>query len=375
MSKQKGNEVEISPQDVPKLPPMKNPSAGSANPSVSFPALWGYLEPALDHIVRSSTNNPDKAPAIDVEYHMGIHTAVYNYVTSSRLDMTTVFNGSPDKQSEDKRTLHGMDLYHHLDKYFSDACQELLASAPPDDSSLIHYLIPCFNRYSAGGHSVNRLLNYVNRHYVKRAVEEDRGWLRLTDLLDVVTKTINEHGAREKIAKHLREKRLDELRKWGYTEGGSAELLSRAEAAAEAASPLDRIVPINSMAHRRFREEVMKPLLAIPKVKGKGKKRRIPNGETDANRENGPKSRLARAVKVLVESSDEDIARRRKLAADLTNVMGCVGIPMDHILRKKLEKFCEISLFKLKHPAGLTCIHYSFKSNGVQNGFEMIFSA
>jgi hypothetical protein len=237
------------------------------------------------------------------------------------------------------RTLHGIDLYQQLDKYFSDACQELLASAPVDDSDLIHYLIPCFNRYSAGAQSVNRLLNYVNRHYVKRAVEEDRGWLRLADLLDVVSKTAYEHGAREKITKRLREKRLDELRKWGYVEGGSAEELARAEAAAEAASPLDRVVPISSMAHRRFREEVLKPLLAIPKVKGKSKKRRIPDGDSDANRDNGPKARLARAVKVLIESSDEDLERRKKLAADLTNAMGCVGIPMDQILRKKLQKF------------------------------------
>ena len=62
---------------------MRNPTAGSANPAASFPALWGYLEPALDHIIRSPTNTPDKAPSVDVEYHMGIYTAVYNYFTMS----------------------------------------------------------------------------------------------------------------------------------------------------------------------------------------------------------------------------------------------------------------------------------------------------
>ena len=40
-----------------------------------------------------------------------------------------------------------------------------------------------------------------------------------------------------------------------------------------------------------------------------------------------------------MESSDEDVILRKKLAADLTNAMVCVGIPMDHILRKKLDKF------------------------------------
>src|ERR1700722_442484 len=49
---------------------------------VIMPALWGYIEPALDHIIRSQTNDPTQAPSIDVGYHMGIHTATYDYFTS-----------------------------------------------------------------------------------------------------------------------------------------------------------------------------------------------------------------------------------------------------------------------------------------------------
>ncbi|OCB91193.1 hypothetical protein A7U60_g1602 [Sanghuangporus baumii] len=359
------------------------PAEGSANPSASFASLWNYIEPALDHIVRSSTNNPDKPPSIDVAYHMGIHTAVYNYFTSvSRfgVDALAAPRLAPNSNSAlpgrggESRSIalngvarpptppgntHGADLYDKLDKYYSDICLELLASAPVDDSSLLHYLLPCWRRYHAGANAVHRLLNYVNRHYVKRAVEEDRGWLRLADILDAVAQAIEENQPREQLAARLRERRLNELKRWGYAEGASPEALARAEAAAEAASPPDRIVPLSSMANRRFREVVIKPLLAVPKVKkvgtggGGGKKRyrKPPNpnhvlhhvssaADSSENPFAGPKSRLARAVKELIESRDTDpLEERRQMAEETNDMLETVGIPVDHALRKKLDKF------------------------------------
>lgn len=86
-------------------------------------------------------------------------------------------------QSETKTTAQartaepsGTDLYEQLDKYYIEAAREVMLGAPQEDSTaLIHYIVPCFNRYSAGALSVNRLLNYINRHYVRRAVDEDKG--------------------------------------------------------------------------------------------------------------------------------------------------------------------------------------------------------
>ncbi|KAL5495696.1 hypothetical protein ACEPAI_1160 [Sanghuangporus weigelae] len=359
------------------------PAEGSANPSASFASLWNYIEPALDHIVRSPTNNTDKAPSIDVAYHMGIHTAVYNYFTSvgrfgvdalaaPRLaspaltpslalsgrgggSRSIALNGIARPPTPPGNT-HGADLYDKLDKYYSDVCLELLASAPVDDSSLLHYLLPCWRRYHAGANAVHRLLNYVNRHYVKRAVEEDRGWLRLADILDAVAQAIEENQPREQLAARLRERRLNELKRWGYAEDAPPESLARAEAAAEAASPPDRIVPLASMANRRFREVVIKPLLAVPKIKkvgsgGKKRYRKPPNpnhvlhhvssaADSSESPFAGPKSRLARAVKELIESRDADtLEERRKMAEETNDILETVGIPVDHALRKKLDKF------------------------------------
>jgi hypothetical protein len=61
------------------MPAILNHASGSANPATSSSALWAYLEPALDHIIKSPVNDPNgKAPAIDFHLYAGIHSACYN---------------------------------------------------------------------------------------------------------------------------------------------------------------------------------------------------------------------------------------------------------------------------------------------------------
>ncbi|OAX43646.1 hypothetical protein K503DRAFT_108869 [Rhizopogon vinicolor AM-OR11-026] len=326
MSKGKGKQAE----PMVLLPPMPNPSAGSANPSASLSSLWGYLLPALNHIVRSPTNSTDKAPVIDISYHMGIHTATYNYFT---MQVEAIGTG----KERERLAPSGTDLYEHINKYYAEVARELLLGAPDDDSALIHYIVPCFSRYAAGAHSVNRLLNYVNRHYVKRAVDEDRGWLTLSDIFDAVARSIHDGDTREKISKKLKERRTEELKKWGWDEGATAEQLVQAESCAEAASPVDRVVPLSALALRRFRTEFMEPLLAVPKLKGKKKRPGAHAG--NGNARNLPKGRLARAVKELLEKQDADVEERKKLVAELANALRVIGVRDGHPLRKKLEKY------------------------------------
>lgn len=317
------------------MPAILNHASGSANPATSSSALWAYLEPALDHIIKSPVNDPNgKAPAIDFPLYAGIHSACYNYFTAQ--SEATNSASSPSA----KNVASGTDIYHHLDKYFADAVRDIALGSPQDDSTLIHYIIPCFNRFSAGAQSANRLLNYVNRHYVKRAVDEDKGWLRLNDVLESVARTITIDDTRDKISQRLREKRADELKKWGFEEGHSTDQAAFAEACAEAASPLDRVIPVSSLAHRRFRTEFIEPLLAAPKMNGKSKgKHKIPKagGGSAASR---PKGRLARAVKELLESDTIDEDTRSYLISGLSKALQSVGIRSDHPLRKKIDKQC-----------------------------------
>lgn len=61
------------------MPAVLNHASGSADPAKSSAALWAFVKPALDHIVKSPTNDPNgKAPAIDMALYSGIHSACYN---------------------------------------------------------------------------------------------------------------------------------------------------------------------------------------------------------------------------------------------------------------------------------------------------------
>ncbi|KAG6818904.1 hypothetical protein H0H93_000451 [Arthromyces matolae] len=177
------------------------------------------------------------------------------------------------------------------------------------------------------------------RAHPQQQLDEDKGWLRLNDVLESVAKTITPDDTGEKIPQRLKQKRLNELQKWGK-EGGSSDHF----AAAEAASPTDghrsNRPPVISLAHRRFRTEFFEPLLAVPKINGKSKaKNRIPKATAINNRPLGPQGRLARGVKELLESKDLEEQEYLDLATSLANSLRIVGVRVDHPLRKKLDKF------------------------------------
>lgn len=169
---------------------------------------------------------------------------------------------------------------------------------------------------------------------------------------------------RELIASRLQKRRLEELAKWGYNPSTDPpDRLTRAESSAEAASPQDRVVPLYALALRRFRTEVVSNLLAIPKVKKPGGKlirskrggevlgigpggvgAAGPNGFEAGGGEGGngnvgPKSRLARAVRYLVEEDKREEEVRRRVAGEVNDMMEMVGVPGEHVLRKKLTRF------------------------------------
>ncbi|KAH9982162.1 hypothetical protein BGW80DRAFT_1161700 [Lactifluus volemus] len=351
---------------------LPNPQTGSANPSASLSALWNYIKPALDHIIRSPTSNLAKAPAVDVDYHMGIHTALYNFFTTQvsgssvppphdTIAASTNHTGTPRSSSRSTAVRPpGYDVYDQLDTYFADVAREVLLAAPTDDSTLVQYLVPSFIRYSTGAQSINRLLNYVNRQFVKRAVDEDKGWLRIGDILSepvsAAAAAAGEEGAgvhrldgtasHRKITERMRERRTVELRRWGAPDaGGTAEQLAQAEACAEAASASGRVVPVLSLAYRRFRTEVLEPLLVVPKPKGEEKKKRKgkrkKKGRDDAATSAvGPRGRLARAVKELLESKGGDEEEQNRLASEMADMLMHTGVHGDHPLRRRLRRYC-----------------------------------
>ena len=385
---------------------LPNPQSGSADPSASLPALWCYIQPALDHIIRSPTNNLSKAPAVDINYHMGIHTALYNYFTNravaapppppppsppSHLVKGTPVPIPPPLPPRGSSTVHspGQEVYDRLDAYFADVAREVFLGAPLDDSALAQYLVPCFIRYSAGARSVDRLMDYLNRLYVKRAVDWDKGWPRFGDIISSglaegqaaalapgrrsgVAVVKGGHGdgdeqarsgcvaSHRRIAEKMQERRAAELRRWGAPpDGATAEQLALAEACAEAGGASECVVPVLSLAYRRFRTEVMAPLLAVPRPKGESKgrdKKKKREGMTQgrdstaamataavvptAEANKAPRGRLARSVKEFLESKGGGEEERTRFAREMADMLMRVGIRPEHPLRRRLGKHC-----------------------------------
>ena len=154
-------------------------------------------------------------------------------------------------------------------------------------------------------------------------------------MLDTVTKSIEKGHTPVQIVQRLVEKRMDELKRWGYKVGGPPEKLAEAELCAEAASSLDRIVPLEALALRWFRTKFLESLLAAPKMK---RIRRRPGASTT----NGPKDnltrcRLTRALEELpkIHSDDSELEQWY----DLATMLRAVGIQRTHPMRKQLDKF------------------------------------
>ena len=91
--------------------------------------------------------------------------------------------------------------------------------------------------------------------------------LDLVTCLTQLPSPFKKKHTREQIMQRLKEKRTDELKRWGYEVGGPAEKLAEAELCAEAASLLDCVVSLEALVLRQFRTEFVKPLLAAPRMK------------------------------------------------------------------------------------------------------------
>lgn len=278
---------------------LERANVASGSDMGSLAAVWAYILPALDHIMRSNPSSTE-APPLDVKYHMGVYTVVYNFATASRAgdkaaggassnsrmgmgiaahgfnlglglpgDDDDGFGGEGDDikdwgldRSERIKSMVGYELYEHLEEYFRGVARDVRDRAPNHDADFLPYYLASWTRYASGVAIINRLFAYLNRHFITRAVDEGMGWISIVDVL-------KDHKRKKskKDIEILEARKKEELKKWGFN-GGSPEQRRFAESCAEAGSSSDRIVPVASLAHRCWRSEVVEPFLSsgVPKA-------------------------------------------------------------------------------------------------------------
>ncbi|OZJ06312.1 hypothetical protein BZG36_00729 [Bifiguratus adelaidae] len=150
-------------------------------PNADLNTTWAYLEQGIDQIMNRMEEG------LTYDRYMQIYTVIYNYCTSSsRVQGGSQTDGiSLGSQSQRAgASLTGSDLYnklvkfleHHLNKIRKE-CEQLM------DESLLKYYNTQWKRYTTASGYVHHVFGYLNRHWVRRELEEGRKH----DVYDVYT--------------------------------------------------------------------------------------------------------------------------------------------------------------------------------------------
>ncbi|KAJ7347585.1 hypothetical protein DFH08DRAFT_868297 [Mycena albidolilacea] len=108
---------------------------------------------------------------ISLETRIAVYTAVYNCMTKSNASSA--------------------DFYVQIQSFFTEYTTRIATAAPADDSTLPEYYDAEWARFSPGVKFVNRLLDFTNRHYVKRV--RDEGHLDILTVRNLAFKSWKNH--------------------------------------------------------------------------------------------------------------------------------------------------------------------------------------
>jgi cullin 1 len=140
------------------MPPMPNKE--------DIGSTWAYLEAGIDKIMH------DLEQGIDLKMYMGVYTAIHNFCTSQK----AVGLGGPAIHSNHRGAhLLGEELYNKLIDYLKVHLETLLEeSKSHTEEALLSFYIKAWVQYTTAAKYVHHLFRYLNRHWVKREIDEGK---------------------------------------------------------------------------------------------------------------------------------------------------------------------------------------------------------
>ncbi|TVY34074.1 Cullin, partial [Lachnellula occidentalis] len=131
-------------------------------------ATWKYLEYGVDKIMVDLKNG------IDMNLYMGVYTAVHNFCTSQKA-VSNAPTGTVIGGAHRGAHLLGEDLYQNLIQYLTSYLKNLVKlSRTHTDEALLSFYIREWDRYTTAAKYINHLFRYLNRHWVKREMDEGK---------------------------------------------------------------------------------------------------------------------------------------------------------------------------------------------------------
>jgi len=134
--------------------------------SANDTSRWAYLEAGVEKIMT------DLRGGMDMKTYMGLYTAIHNFCTAQKAIAGTSFTTHNNRGGAH---LLGEDLYQHLIEYLKSHLKDVQAHSKEHvDEALLTFYIKEWNRYTTAGQYNNHLFRYLNRHWVKREMDEGK---------------------------------------------------------------------------------------------------------------------------------------------------------------------------------------------------------
>ncbi|KAF4587246.1 putative SCF complex member Cullin 1 [Ophiocordyceps camponoti-floridani] len=132
-------------------------------------ATWDYLQAGISHIML------DLEKGIDMQMYMGVYTAVHNFCTSQKSVAGGLTGGPAMHSSHRGAHLLGEELYNNLINYLRGHLEQLVVdSRLHTEEALLTYYIKEWQRYTTAAKYIHHLFRYLNRHWVKREIDEGK---------------------------------------------------------------------------------------------------------------------------------------------------------------------------------------------------------
>ncbi|CAM1511295.1 Fc.00g088080.m01.CDS01 [Cosmosporella sp. VM-42] len=130
-------------------------------------ATWAYLEAGISRIMNELERG------IDMQMYMGVYTAVHNFCTSQKAVGGV---GGPAMHSNHRGAhLLGEELYNKLIDYLKNHLEGLVnQSKAHTEEALLSFYIKEWSRYTIAAKYIHHLFRYLNRHWVKREIDEGK---------------------------------------------------------------------------------------------------------------------------------------------------------------------------------------------------------
>ncbi|KAE8355037.1 Cullin [Aspergillus coremiiformis] len=127
-------------------------------------ATWSFLEKGVDSVMLKLEEG------VDMKTYMALYTAVHNFCTSQK-----AVGNSHGIQAHRGAHLLGEELYKLLGEYLSRHLDAVYhESKSHTEEALLAFYIREWARYTTAAKYINHLFGYLNRHWVKREIDEGK---------------------------------------------------------------------------------------------------------------------------------------------------------------------------------------------------------